>query len=1226
MFSKKPIPTKLAVVSGALFASSIIAINPQQADASSNVESLVKNAENLATALKWEISYDHRKIAYPNNVFGYPNMKLFNETKSAMFKAEKAVNSASGGQKEALKARLEQNVKTHYDRAVRYIDAVTAGKRILAKSNALNEKLSMNMVDDSAEKAYHALSREIKDRSPIMYKTYGKSSRDALVNHYQLPAYQAKEAALYPVSIKIELDRLNMVLEKKDTDQSIYHSSRLDKFFAEAVSEGYLDKDSSIYNQLADAYNNSKESYKKLVNVIQSDSNNINNPTVFGGTENAVKKYHNTIVITAGKGQYIKLANAEVDGNIVVKGDQTGAGTVYLENVKVNKVNNYGGDVIVDDVADHSLYFINSLASNLQVNDTNGANIVVSSGRIQAINVSQSAGATGGITLDAGKHADIESVHIEAKGTKESKGITFKGDFSHSKVSVAGEGSEIKVDSRSVIQEIEVRAQTTIDALAGAVIKALNIATQEQGQVIQLKGDMANTIVNILKANEKIIVGENTVIKEIKKDPSVSNNIIVENNGKIESSTGVTIENNPPISTTPPAGTDNGTGSGASDNGGSIVVPSVPTVTLVSNNLEAVDFGGTVSARSSMPGTLYLIPSSSKPASKNNLDELVAAGKAQKVEVNQANSDTDIPTIGLSVGRYKVYAVSKQDVLSLPSAAIDYVPLGVNYVSQTSSDGKPNEVGGVQNTINWHKDSSIGLEDYSIQRRESRGDSDDGTSIDGNITIASKLPLDTESFTDMNAEAGKTYFYYVVSHSKRDDLNYTLNKLKSPGLMVITADDTVMPIDISSSLVAPMLKMGSATTGDIQGISLEADETIETTANSDVITLNGLHVTAVKAGKATVIVKVKKNGMVIKEGTIEITVVQDSSNSASFSSASYDANANTLVISTLNNIEEGSTFDLGKLTYSDEEATAAIKQLSDGYQLVYSEADVDAPGEYYYAAGTLTVLLTDSDAVNIESLPGFGSKGIIADTLSAAEGWNIDINGNHASAVSAIDVTATGSETNEELPSKAIVNLDFSTIYGTQARLDSKPVTVGDFTGNAKSFTIVYGEDRIPVTISWKLSTDFTKGQAMGSVVESAIQDYYYKKQGADGIMNKPLVAIGFTETFYLATNKVGADASFKLEGTDWNYFFGEDSAVGTNTDASKNKIFTINDGVNTATIKLNSSFSDISRMVVSINSQLKRANVSVTAEVIDDTHFKLVASSKDAKIIIEGTDKDYFF
>jgi len=262
---KKSKASKLLVVSSAVFASSIVTANPQGAEASSNVESLVKNAENLANALKWEISYEHRKIAYPKTVIDYPNMKLFNEAKAAMIQAENALKNATGTQKEALKARLDQNVKSHYDRAVRFIDAVTAGKRIQEKSEALQEKLSKNIIDDSTEKAYHALSREIKERSPIMNKAYGKSTRDAFVDKFNVPANKTKETALYPVSIKIEIDRLNKALVDKDKEKALYHANRLEKFFEEGLKGGHLVEKSELYNKLSEVYKVSHNNYTNLV-------------------------------------------------------------------------------------------------------------------------------------------------------------------------------------------------------------------------------------------------------------------------------------------------------------------------------------------------------------------------------------------------------------------------------------------------------------------------------------------------------------------------------------------------------------------------------------------------------------------------------------------------------------------------------------------------------------------------------------------------------------------------------------------------------------------------------------------------------------------------------------------------------------------------------------------------------------------------------------------------
>ncbi|MEH7344002.1 hypothetical protein V7122_09015, partial [Bacillus sp. JJ1532] len=635
MAFKKSKTSKLLVVSGAMFASSIVAANPQQTEASSNVETLVKNAENLANALKWEVSFEHRKIAYPKNVLDYPNMKLFNDTKAAMFQAEKALSSAKGNQKEVLKARLDQNVKTHYDRAVRFIDAVTAGKRILAKSDALQEKLSKNIIDDSTEKAYHALTREIKDRSPVMYKAYGKSTRDAFINKFQVPAYKTKDLALYPVSIKIELDRLNKALADKDTDKTIYHADRLEMLFADGLNGKHLVEGSKIHKKLSEYYKVSYNDYTKLVHVLKAESSNINFPTVIGGTVQAVQKFDNTVVITAGKGQFIKLANAEVNGNIVVKGDQTGAGTVYLENVKVNYVNNYGGSIIVDDVAEHSLYMTKVSASHLRVNDSNGANIVVASGTIHSATVSESAGKSGGITLEAQQKGALGSLEIASIGSDESKGLTLKGDFSDSRVSVTGEGSQVNVATGAIIGEMDIRTQATIEAAKGALIKALNLAAQEKGQEIILKGDMSGTVVNVMNANAAIKVGENTEIKEVKKDASVVGDVQIENNGKIETSTGVTVGNNPPASTAPPVSGGGGGG------GGSTVTPPTdenPEATIVKNATASTD-DATENGKGKW--TFVITPTTALVAG----DEVVISSKESEFNISKlADSDISVST------------------------------------------------------------------------------------------------------------------------------------------------------------------------------------------------------------------------------------------------------------------------------------------------------------------------------------------------------------------------------------------------------------------------------------------------------------------------------------------------------------------------------------------------------------------------------------------------------
>ncbi|ETT87151.1 hypothetical protein MKZ08_19150 [Viridibacillus sp. FSL R5-0477] len=212
------------------------------------------------------------------------------------------------------------------------------------------------------------------------------------------------------------------------------------------------------------------------------------------------------------------------------------------------------------------------------------------------------------------------------------------------------------------------------------------------------------------------------------------------------------------------------------------------------------------------------------------------------------------------------------------------------------------------------------------------------------------------------------------------------------------------------------------------------------------------------------------------------------------------------------------------------------------------------------------------------------------------------------------------------ITSKMITNFDYSTVNGTQAKLVSKPVTLSDFTGNRKDFTIVIGSDRIPIYVSWALSTDFSKGVSMGSVVESHIQDFYYKKDGANGILNRPIAAFGFEDTFQISAFQPGAASSFTLEGADWSYFFEQSSGLGTDTDTSKNRTFTISDGTTTANIQLTSNFVKIDDLVNHINNRLMNTGVKAQAEKVSAAQFKITSTSSTGNIIIDGVNKADFF
>ena len=271
----------------------------------------------------------------------------------------------------------------------------------------------------------------------------------------------------------------------------------------------------------------------------------------------------NSYIVIAGKDQYIKLANAEVNGNIIIKGNETGAGTVYLENVKVNKVNNQGGVIIVDDVADHSLRQKNVTAEELKINDANGANIVAEEGtKIKILSLTEKAGATGTIILDSKEKGAYEVVSVGTKGSESSKGVELRGDFSNTKVEVTGEGSQIKVAKDAVVKEIEVKTEAKVEAEQGAKVQTVNVAAEKAGQKIELKGDLKEATVTVKNANAKIEVAKDSVIKEIKKDSSVTGSIEVINNGTVQTAIGVTVKNNPGGQT----GSTGNTGSGGTRN------------------------------------------------------------------------------------------------------------------------------------------------------------------------------------------------------------------------------------------------------------------------------------------------------------------------------------------------------------------------------------------------------------------------------------------------------------------------------------------------------------------------------------------------------------------------------------------------------------------------------------------------------------------------------------
>ena len=126
--------------------------------------------------------------------------------------------------------------------------------------------------------------------------------------------------------------------------------------------------------------------------------------------------------------------------------------------------------------------------------------------------------------------------------------------------------------------------------------------------------------------------------------------------------------------------------------------------------------------------------------------------------------------------------------------------------------------------------------------------------------------------------------------------------------------------------------------------------------------------------------------------------------------------------------------------------------------------------------------------------------------------------------------------------------------------------------------------------------------------------------------MDRTVMSFGVNGTFSISSSKTGADSSIMLDGNDWTYFFEQNTSTGTDQDTSKNRTFTVSDGMKTVTIKFTSKFSDLTMMLSNMNGQLNRAGILAISEKIDDTHFRIKSISPATAIVIDGINKDDFF
>lgn len=227
-------------------ATAYAAVNPAQSEAASTAENLVLKAESHKVPLIRAISVDYNADAVTQP------RSLYNKAKKDYTAAKAAVNKLSGKEKERLNARLD-TVKLWIDRTATYIDAITSGKKLIKAQKEMENYLAEGKMAE-ATKAYHALSYEIKKQAAFLYRVYGQSTRQAILETYKLPAEEAKQEALYPVSIYIEIGRLEAALQKEDFDLAEKHTANIEEWFNNVDDEDLLDVLTNYYSEVIEKY------------------------------------------------------------------------------------------------------------------------------------------------------------------------------------------------------------------------------------------------------------------------------------------------------------------------------------------------------------------------------------------------------------------------------------------------------------------------------------------------------------------------------------------------------------------------------------------------------------------------------------------------------------------------------------------------------------------------------------------------------------------------------------------------------------------------------------------------------------------------------------------------------------------------------------------------------------------------------------------------------------
>ncbi|MFE4520815.1 S-layer protein [Cytobacillus firmus] len=334
MAKKKAI--KLAAAS-AVAASAFVAAAPAQTDAASNVAVEVSKA---VTQMKK--AYHTYSDVTANGEFApiADVYKEYNAAKKAYANAKALVNKAGGADKDKHLAALED---TYADfiakRVITYIDAYNYATTLQDKQFALEDALK-DKDWDAAEEQYHAISYELKTRTVILDRVYGKTTRELLRGSFKADAQAARDSIQNEVTVKIYFDKAEGLLAEGKLEEAKAAMDHVADYVAK------LDKDTDFGAALLKKVEAAKEKYEELSVPAVKSVSAINNKEVLVTFNKAVNEdlvediaNYTLKAVTTGGAATLSSAELQADGKsvLVTLGTQAANQDVYkltLKNIK----------------------------------------------------------------------------------------------------------------------------------------------------------------------------------------------------------------------------------------------------------------------------------------------------------------------------------------------------------------------------------------------------------------------------------------------------------------------------------------------------------------------------------------------------------------------------------------------------------------------------------------------------------------------------------------------------------------------------------------------------------------------------------------------------------------------------------------------------------------------------------------------------------------------------